>query len=242
MGRELRNWVSVELEMAMVLLSAQQANGLVRIAEADILGNPISSLLDCPGQICTSTTYYGSGKRKGWRGKLEFRTALMLAQRDARAWKMKHGPGDAMVTMSSGAPPAAQALVQQVTSDDGAIAVLARELKSANAEDRKDAARGLGATGQRRVIPILDGALRSEQDPDVRKMLIGAVAEIAGYKNSEQRSAAVEILNRVNVKTAPKQSITVVGEIDDDELEELWQQQVEQAAAIRAQEMEPVSL
>lgn len=229
------SWGSSELDMALATLSGQQARGIIRIVQAELEGKSISSLLDCPGQICTSTTYYGSGKRKGWRGKLEFQTALRLARRDYRAWLREHGTGETLTILASASPDAARALKQHVVGDDGAIAALERLLaESENPEERKQAARELGATGQPRVVASLTRALVAEQTPSVREVLIAALGDIAAWRDGEQRSAAAQVLDRADVKTATKQTVSV-SESDLDA-------EIERELEKRAQEMMPVDL
>ena len=228
-------WGSSELDVALAVLSGQQARGIIRIVQAELDGKSISSLLDCPDQMCTSTTYYGSGKRKGWRGKLEFKTALRLARRDYRAWLRENGTGETLMILASASPDAARALKQHVLGDEGAIVALERILaESENAEERKQAAGKLGATGQPRVVPALERALAAEESTGVREVLIAALGAVATWRDGDQRSAAAQVLDRADVKTATKQTVSV----SDAEIDAEIERELEK----HAQEMEPVSL
>jgi len=228
-------WGSSELDVALAVLSGQQARGIIRIVQAELDGKSISSLLDCPDQMCTSTTYYGSGKRKGWRGKLEFKTALRLARRDYRAWLRENGTGETLMILASASPDAARALKQHVLGDEGAIVALERILaESENAEERKQAAGKLGATGQPRVVPVLERALAAEESTGVREVLIAALGAVATWRDGDQRSAAAQVLDRADVKTATKQTVSV----SDAEIDAEIERELEK----HAQEMEPVSL
>jgi len=103
-------WASEELAKVLARLTSQQARGVVRIVEAELEGRSLSSLLDTPGQICTSTTYYGSGKRRGWKDNEHFQRSLELARRDYRQWLLEHSTGEALAILASTAPEAVGAI------------------------------------------------------------------------------------------------------------------------------------
>lgn len=185
-------------------LTAQQARGVLRIVRAELEGHSLSSLLDCDGQICTSTTFYGSGRRRGWRHKPVFNQALALARRDYRKWMLEYGVSDALAILADAAPHAARALRQQVVGDGMAIAALEAALRDREPEVRRSAAGCLGATGLPAVVPALREAVRREKDPLVRGALIDALGRVAGLRDGDRRAAAAGILDRAAVQTAAK--------------------------------------
>lgn len=225
-------WASEELVGLLAMLSPQQARGVVRIVQAELEGQSLSSLLDNPEQICTSTTYYGSGKRRGWKDKPEFQQALKLARRDYRQWMLEHGTAEALTILSTTAPDAARALRQQIVGDRAAMAALEMALCAQEPDLRANAARRLGETGQAVVVPALWAALRREKELDVQKALVTALGQIAGWRDPDTRAAAGGVLNRAAGKTAAKLGI-VVGEmpedVTDDELEAIEKALREQA-------------
>jgi len=228
----LISWASAELEAVLAKLSAQQAAGVQRIIEAELAGRSLSSLLDCSGQICTSTTYYGhkskNGRdRPGWNAKPEFRQALTLARRDYRAWMLEHGTSEALQVLASTAPSAARALKHQVEGDADAVSALCRLLQSERVEDRLNAASGLLSVGLPAVTPAVIQALEAEKDEAVRTALITVLGRIAGYTDADRRLAAAAVLDRADVKTAAKQA----REIDQDELDREIERRLAQLAS-----------
>jgi hypothetical protein len=208
-------WAGAELQAALMRLSAQQARGVVRIVRAELEGQPISSLLDNPDQICTSTTYYGSGKRRGWRNKPEFQQALELARRDYRKWLLEQSTGEALVILAGTAPDAVVGLRQQIMGDRPAIVALEAALQASEADLRRNAAQQLGYTGLSTVVPALAAALKREKDRDVQLEIVRALGQIAGFRDSERRAAILGLLDRADVKTAAKQALAVgLEEID----------------------------
>jgi hypothetical protein len=209
MARTSETWVSDELQAVLSSLSAQQVAGVLRIVQAEIEGKTLSSLLDCPGQICTSTTYYGSGKNKGWRGKPDFTHALALARRDIRKWMLENGVGEALTILAGTAPQAARALRQQVVGDEEALGVLIGLLASEDGELRSLAAVELGDSGLPAAVPALKAALAVEADKGIRVALLAALGRIAGLRDGDRRLAAAGVLDRADVKTAAKQAFAV---------------------------------
>ena len=229
MGRVAVRWASGELSAALAVLTSQQARGVTRIVQAELAGEPISSLLDHPGQMCTSTTYYGSGRRRGWKDKAEFREALALARRDYRQWLLEESTGEALSILGSTAPEAARALRQQIVGDGPAVMVLEMALATQEPELRRNAATRLGETGLPAVVPALSRALQREKEPEVREALVVALGQVAGWRDSDRRAAAMGVLDRADVKTATKQAVSVnqdeflsplVG-LSDEELEQV---------------------
>ncbi len=220
-------WASDELRAALAQLTSQQAAGVVRIVQAELDGRPLSSLLDCPGQICTSTTYYGSGKRPGWKGKPAFQRALELARRDYRTWALEHGTSEALTVLADASAPAARALRHQVVGDEQALAVLAELLHSEQPAERLAAAQGLGGAGLPQAVPWLQAALEAETESGVREMLITALSHIAGFRDGERRLAAAGILDRAAVETAAKAALSV----DEDDVDAAIERELARLAA-----------
>jgi hypothetical protein len=212
MARRGETWVSEELQRVLAQLSPQQAAGVLRIVQAELEGRSLSSLLDREGQICTSTTFYGSGKRKGWRHKPEFNQALELARRDYRKWLLEYGVGDALAILAGAAPEAARALRQEVAGDATALGALKALLGAPDPTVREAAATELGATGLPEVVEALERALIKETDIQVRQALVAALGQVAGWRDGERRSAAISILDRADVKTAAKRAFSLDAE------------------------------
>jgi len=215
--------VSEELRAGLRGLSGQQAAGVLRIVQAELDGRSITSLLDGPDRICNHSTYY---RRGGWRDKAAFVQALELARRDYRSWLLEHGAREALTILADGAPSAARALRQQGTGDESAVAVLVDALDSVDAGLRSLAAESLGRTGSPAAVPALRQALAREEEPGARRAMLQAIGDIAAWRDADQRDAAGEILDRVDVKTAPKSASTVqggfgLGALSDVELEQL---------------------
>jgi hypothetical protein len=212
MARRGETWVSEELERVLAQLSPQQAAGVLRIVQAELEGRSLSSLLDREGQICTSTTFYGSGKRKGWRHKPEFNQALELAKRDYRKWLLEYGVGDALAILAGAAPEAARALRQEVAGDAAAVGALKALLGAPDPSVREAAAVELGATGLPEVVDALERALVKETDIQVRQALVASLGRVAKWRDGERRSAAISILDRADVKTAAKRAFALDAE------------------------------
>lgn len=221
-------WASAELQTVLAHLSSQQAAGVVRIVQAELEGQSLSSLLDCTDQICTSTTFYGSGKRRrGWKDKPEFQKALELARRDYRVWALEHGTSEALTILADAAAPAARALRQQVTGDTQALAALAELLQSADESERLSAVHGLGETGLPEIVPLLRNALKSETNAAVRAGLVLALAKVAGLRDGDRRLAAQGILDRAAVETAAKQALR----IDEKDIDDAIERELERLAS-----------
>lgn len=219
MARVSESWVSDDLQEVLGKLTGQQALGVLRIVQAELEGRALSTLLDCPGQICTSTTYYGSGKSKGWRGKPAFKRALELARRDIRKWMLENGVNDALTILAGTAPQAARALRQQVVGDEEALAVLIGLVASKDAEARMLAVQALGSTGLPAAVPALKSALVNEKEATIRGAILEALGAIAGLRDGDRRLAAGGVLDRADVKTAAKQAFAINDEEVDAAIE-----------------------
>lgn len=234
-------WASEDLSQALAMLTPQQARGVQRIVEAELEGRTLSSLLDCPGQICTSTTYYGSGKRRGWKGKPGFRTALTLARRDYREWMLNNGTGEALILLARTAPEAVRALRQQIVGDRPAIAALEVALQASEPELRINAAKRLGQTGLSVTVPALASALAREQEENVKKALVDALGMVAGARDSDRRTTCFGVLDRAGTETASKLPLGgtggtgQLGEVTDDEHDAIERALREQAAGDNGQ-------
>lgn len=227
MARVEARWASDELKEALAKLTSQQATGVLRIVQAELEGRSLSSLLDCPDQICTSTTYYGSGRRKGWKDKPIFLRALELARRDYRTWALEHGTGEALTILAGGSPAAARALRHQVEGDERALAALAALLDSEDDEERKQAVIGLYLTGLPRAASILQDALEDEENAAIRLEIVKGLAYIAGLRDPDRRLAAQGILDRAAVETAAKAALSV----DEDNIDAAIARELERLAA-----------
>jgi hypothetical protein len=201
---EVVEWASDELIQVAVKLSDQQWAGIVRIVQAKLRGRTLSSLLDCKDQICTSTTFYGSGERKGWRDNPDFMAAWELAKRDYRKWLLESGTGEALAILSNTAPDAAREIRQQVIGDQEAIVVLVKALNDPNYMIRRLAAESLGKTGSPIAVKALSEALETEKAKSVRGSIVEALSEIASWHNASRLAAAGSVLDRVGVETAQK--------------------------------------
>lgn len=201
---EVVEWASDELIQAAVKLTDQQWAGIVRIVQAKIQGHTLSSLLDCKGQICTSTTFYGSGDRKGWRDNPDFMSAWDLAKRDYRKWLLESGTGEALAILSNTAPDAAREIRHQVIGDQEAIAALVKALSDGNYMIRRAAADALGRTGSDIAVQALSSAMETEKAKSVRAAIVEALSEIASWHNTSRLAAAGSVLDRVGVETAQK--------------------------------------
>lgn len=207
MARRGETWVSEELQAALSPLSGQQAAGVLRIVQAELEGRSLSSLLNCADQICTGTTFYGSGRHsRGWRHKPGFVAALDLARRDYRKWLLEHGVGDALAILAGAAPEAARALRQEVAGDPSAVTALTGLLRSGNPMVRQTAATQLGETGLAEAAPALLEAFEKEMDIVTQQKIVEALGRIAGWRDSDRRAAAFGVLDRADVKTAAKAS------------------------------------
>ena len=202
-------WASEGLIEALRQLSAQQARGVVRIVQAELAGESLSSLLDCRDQICTSTTFYGSGERVGWNGKPQFQAALDLARRDYRRFVLEASTGEALVLLASTATDAVRALRQQIVGDRGALVVLEVALQAQEPGLRANAARRLGESGLAAAVPALQAVLQRERDLEVRGVIIEALGKILGFRDGDRRAAALGVLDRAGVETAAKQTLAV---------------------------------
>ena len=187
-------------------LTPRQARGVQRIIEADLAGRGISSLLDCEGQICTSTTFYN--RKSGWAHKAAFQQALALARRDYRSWLLERGGRDALAILAETGPDAARALRQQIVGDAEAIQSMVRSLRSEDPVVRIAAAVALGETELLAVVPALASALERETKADVRQALLVALGRVAGSRDSSRRAAVGNVLSRIGVEEAAKLRIS----------------------------------
>lgn len=222
-------WATEELRQALVGLSGQQIGGIVRLVQAELDGRTLTSLLEGSNKICTSATFYGRGKRRGWRSQPGFVRALDLARRDYRAWLLEHSTGEALTVLASTAPEAARALRQQVIGNEVAVAALETMLCTQDADLRRRAAEGLGRTGLARVAEPLRRALERERDPEALAALVEALGHVAGSRDGDRRTAAVAVLDRADIRTAGKAAASLnqdeyldpLGHLSDEELEQV---------------------
>lgn len=199
-------WVSEATRLKLRRLTAQQAAGVLRIVRARVIeGRGVNSLLDCPGQICASTTYYGrGGKKNGWVHRADFQEAVAAAEADLRGWVEDHALGEALTQLRAGAGHAARELRRQVAGDETALDVLAGLLRDGTPAERAAAAAALGQANHAAAVGPLAAALFREKDEGARLVLIDALGKLAAAANADARIAAKEILDRVGTATAPK--------------------------------------
>ena len=211
-------WVSEALTVLLGKLSPQQAAGVRRIVDAELRGVPLTHLLDCPGQICTSTTYYGSGKtHRGWRSKPEFQAALLQAREDYRTWLLEHGAQETLVLLTEAGPPAAVELRRQATGDVAAVDALGRKLDEAVEAANEDLvvvfARALDMTKAAAARVYLERALY--YGPGWKKetyhVLAEAMATVARAMDTDRQKAAMGILDRIDKSTASKAPMAGAG-------------------------------
>lgn len=216
------SWVSEELYTALAALSSQQAAGVLRIVQAELSGKGVSSLLDCEGQICTSTTYYN--RKRGWVHKPAFQQALALARRDYRGWALEWGGRDALAILAQTAPDAARALRHQVGGDAAAIEGLIRVLRTGSDEERVLAAAALGQTELMAVVPGLLSALETEQVPGVRQTILVALGNVAGSRDASRRAAIGAVLSRVGLEAGIRVADDDIDEAIEAEIRRLTEQ------------------
>jgi len=212
MGNIGEPWVSDKLASLLGKLSPQQAAGVRRIVDAELRGVPITPLLDCPGQICTSTTFYGSGKtHRGWRNKPDFQAALLQAREDYRSWLLEHGAQETLVLLTEAGPPAAVELRRQATGDVAAVDALGQKLDEAVAARDEEMVRtfayALGISGVSAARLPLERALLSDAgpwEPKTYQVLAEALATIARAMDADRQKAAMGILDRIDKSTASK--------------------------------------
>lgn len=207
-------WTSDELREAWAAITAQQARALLRIVQAELDGRDIPDLLRGDGRICSPTTYYGRGHgRPGWKGDTAFQRALELARRDYRQWLLEHSTSESLAILAETGPEAARALRQQIVGDSTALAALEVALAAQDPDLRRRAAERLGATGLAAVVPALERALEREQVAEVSAALVDALGQVAGFRDSDRRAAALGVLDRADIRTAAK----AAGSLNQDE-------------------------
>lgn len=231
-------WASKELNDVLTILTPQRARAIERIVAAELEGRSLSSLLDCPDQICTSTTYYGGKKRRGWKDDANFVRALELARRDYRAWLLEHGVGDALLVLAQTAPDAARSLRQQVVGDDAALDALEHVLRTGSLAEQKIAAYRLGETGNPRAVAPLLEIFGLYEDAELRSAIVHALGMIAAWRDRDQAMAALGVLDRADVKTAAKQAMTV----DTDDIDTAIERELARLAEVGEREVaDPVA-
>lgn len=210
MGNIGEPWVSDKLASLLGKLSPQQAAGVRRIVDAELRGVPITHLLDCPGQICTSTTFYGSGKtHRGWRSKPDFQAALQQAREDYRSWLLEHGAQETLVLLTEAGPPAAVELRRQATGDVAAVDALGQKLieavEAGNEELVVVFARALDMTKAAAARVYLERALHYPGwKGETYQVLAEAMATVARAMDADRQKAAMGILDRIDKSTASK--------------------------------------
>ena len=197
------SWLSEATQAVLDALSAQQARGVVRIVEARVLhGRGVNSLLDCPGQICATDTFYR--RPRGWHHRPAFQRALALAETDLRHWIEAHALTEALAELKAGATEAVRELRRQVEGEAAALAELCALLHSHEPGERRRAALVLGVGAHAAAAEPLVAALHGEREADVRAAIIDALGQVAAAGNLGAARAASAILDRAGAKTAAK--------------------------------------
>lgn len=201
-------------------LSAQQAQGVIRVVEAELAGVSIEALFEGENAICSRSTYYHKA-RGGWIHKPAFQEALAQARQEMRAHRLTHIVDDAIAELKMTTPLAARDLRRQIVGDEDAVAALARMLldNKAAVSDRVDAALALGAIGTGRASEALVTALEmlADEKPHAESVKVGeqafggvrpAVVRALGLSaqgvNPQRRLASMAVLDRASKDTADK--------------------------------------
>jgi hypothetical protein len=230
---------SDELQALLGKLSARQAAGVIRIAEAELQGIPLEALLEGENKICSRSTFYHKG-RIGWIHKPAFQAALEQARREVRAQRMSGAVDEAINRLKETTPLAAEDLRRQIVGDDEALEALGAVLNDVDIQlsERIQAALALGAIGTRRSTSLLVGALKaigeekSGAEPitvgeqvyfGLRPALLTALGMSAHGANVQRRMASIAVLDRADKGTAdkgPRAGEGVVVYIPDNERED----------------------
>ena len=193
---------SEELQTLLAGLSRQQARAVMRIAEAELLGETRESLLHGPNKVCNRSTFY---RPRGWIHKAMFRAALELAEREVRALRMGGVIEEALAELKETTPLAARDLRRQIAGDENAIDALAAVLRdrTRKVEERTAAIEGLGLIGTKQATSALMEAM-SDGRPEIRLRVIEALGAAAAGVNPARRLASIAVLDRADDLTASK--------------------------------------
>jgi len=209
-----------ELQAALAQLSGKQSEAVIRIAQTELAGGTIESLLSGPYKICSYSTFYHKA-RGGWAHKPAFQDALALARREVRAQRISGAVDDAISKLKETAPLAAEDLRRQIAGDEGAVDALANILRDTSIEtaDRMHAACALGTIGTRAATAILIDVLANlEGDMAViepvkigdhlvvglRSAMLTALGLSAQGTSPQRRLASIAVLDRADKATANK--------------------------------------
>jgi len=113
----LPGWMTDELLNLLAPLSPKQRQGLVRIIEADLAGEPLVRLFHGEDRICAESTYYRA-KPPGWHRQAKFQAALHAARETAWAFSMQHAVQEAVQILTVAAPLAARELQRQIRAGE----------------------------------------------------------------------------------------------------------------------------
>jgi hypothetical protein len=143
-------------------LTPKQRQGVIRIVESEIAGEPLRKLFEGPQRICTETTYYRA-KPPGWHRQERFRNALDAARAVAWSFSMENAVEEAVQRLTVSAPDAARELQRQITKGD-------------KDSDRRDAAKAV--LDRVDVKTASKGTVMSDVEQSIKFDLSGLPAEV----------------------------------------------------------------
>ncbi len=215
---------SPRLQEMLNSLSAQQASGVIRIAEGELRGLSMAALLHGPNKICSYSTFYAK-ERGGWMHKPKFVAALELARAEVRSHGLTSVVGDAVERLKLATLDAATDLHRQITGDVGAIAALGEIVadKKRPNDERIKAAHGLGEIGSQAAVDQLLMALSAAQaktEVGLRTAIVEELGKAGAATNTRRRLADMATLDRADKMTASKgPGERTAEELSDEELE-----------------------
>ncbi len=215
---------SAQLQALLDGLSAQQAQAVIRIAQEELRGRSLTSLLTAADRVCSYSTFWHK-KRGGWIHQDKFRGALELARHEVRMHRLTSVIDEAVEHLKISTLDAARDLHRQVTGDLGAIEALSEIGNDAKrtALERRLAVQSLGMIGSQAAVDRLLLMLETAETR-LRKAIVEALGIAGVGADSQRRLAARAILDRADKTTASKSSDRTMEDLSDDELESIARQ------------------
>lgn len=203
----------------MSRLTKGQANGVVRIVEAELSGMPIESLFHGAGKICNRSTFYRDG---GWHDHPVFVETLERARQEARAQQLSSAVNETIEQLKRSAPLAARDLHRQIAGDERAIQALAGVAldESCLPPERLEAVRSLARIASIQATEVLVSVL-AQADNEIRLSVLEALGSAGIGADVQRRMAAIAVLDRADRKTASKSDDRPSEELPDEELERI---------------------
>lgn len=211
---------STDLQHLLDKLSPQQAAAIIRIAQEELRGRSINSLLLAEDRICSYSTFF-SKKRSGWIHRKGFKDALELARHEVRQHRLSTVVDEAVDRLKISTLDAALELHRQITGDMGAIEALGEIALAAarKPEERRMAVKWLGQIGTRAAVDKLLLVLASA-NADLRGAVIEAIGLAGSGTDTTRRLSAMATLDRADKITASKSDGALpLEEMSDAELE-----------------------